>query len=181
MRRLAGELIPHAPHLGLFVAPEIPEDKLRNAIRDYARSVDPSEVIVLFDSTLLGSAKDGAIFTADRLVFQNNDLESTHDVRYEDIVHVESKRKLIGGKRIILGVNRGRATFQIEMDFSGRPDAAEYILRFLREAMVATELHSADRTDVKAVRKALEELHTKGLLSSTDLSAMFEVLDRKAG
>ena len=181
MRRLAGEFIPHAPHLGLYVAPDIPEDKLRNAIRDYARSVAPSEAVVLYDSTLLGSAKDGAVFTSDRLVFQNNDLESIHDVRYDDIVRVESKRKLIGGRRIVLTVNRGRATFDIDIDFSGRPDAAEYILRFLREAMVAADLHSADRSDVKAVRKALEELHAKGLLSSTDLAAMIEVLDRSAG
>jgi hypothetical protein len=180
IRQLVRELIPHAPQLGLYVTPEIPPDKLRNAIRDYARSVQSEEALALYDSTLMGSAKDGAVFTAERVVFQNNDLESTHDVRYEDIVRVESKRKLLGGRRVLITVNRGRATFDVEMDFSGKPEASEYVASFLREAMLGVEpLTKETSSDVNAVRAALEDLHARGLLSNDKLSAMLEILDRE--
>ena len=70
------------------------------------------------------------------MIFQNNDLQSIHEVRYEDIVQVDARRKLIGGRRVLVTVNRGQATFEIEMDFSGKPQAADFVLRFLREAML---------------------------------------------
>ncbi len=130
------DLLPHAPQVGLYVSPQIPESKLSNALDDYAGSVHSEDVLALFDATLMGSAKDGAVFTRDRMVFQNNDLQPPQEVRYEDIVQVDSKRKILGGRRVLLTVNRGRATFEIEMDFSGKPKAADFVLRFLREAML---------------------------------------------
>ncbi len=133
------DLIPHAPQVGLFVAPSIPEDKLANALADYAKTTRKEEVLALFDATLMGSAKDGAVFTRDRLIFQNNDLQPVHEIRYEDIVQVDARRKLLGGRRLMLTVNRGKATFEIEMDFSGKPKASDYVLRFLREAMLRTD------------------------------------------
>lgn len=130
------DLIPHAPHVGLYVAPHIPENKLENALGDYAKTLSRAEVLALFDATLMGSAKDGAVFARDRMIFQNNDLQPIHEVRYEDIVQVDARRKLIGGRKVLLTVNRGRATFEIEMDFSGKPQASDFVLRFLREAML---------------------------------------------
>lgn len=179
MRELIKDLIPHAPQVGLHVTPNIPPDKLRNALEDFASDIDEADVIALYDATLMGSAKDGAVFTSDRLVFQNNDLEAVHIVRYEDVVDVKSRRKLIGGRRVVMTVNRGRATFELEMDFSGKPDAAEYVTRFIKEAMLRDDVHaSADDavTDTEAVRSALEELHAAGALSRRDLDGMLEVL-----
>lgn len=208
MRRLIMDLIPHAPQVGLYVHPNIPPDKLRNALKDFAHDVVESEVVALYDATLMGSAKDGAVFTSDELVFQNNDLEAAQIVRYADLVDVKSRRKLIGGRRVVVVVNRGRATFELEMDFSGKPDAAEYVTRFLKEAMLrggdendtdaavrgtrseitsaigssqseqGTETPDTTRTDARAVRAALEELHASGVLARDDLQAMLEVLRR---
>jgi hypothetical protein len=179
MEKLLRELIPHAPQLGLFVAPEIPADKLRNALQDFARRVDESDVLVLYDATLLGSAKDGAVFTPDRCVFQNNDLDSIHDLPYGDIVHVEVKRKLMGGRSVVVGVNRGRATFHVELDFSGKAGAAEFVARFFREAMLVSEPESPGETDVEAVRSALDDLRARGLLSKEDYSSMTRILPQR--
>lgn len=174
------ELIPHAPHVGLYVAPNIPDDKLDNALADYAKSVPKDEVQALYDATRMGSAKDGAVFTRDRMVFQNHDLQPVHEIRYDDVVEVGARRRLLLGRRLTITVNRGRATFEIEMDFSAKPGAADYVLRFLREAMLRSEpaASNEDATDVDAVTSALENLHAEGLLSRADLDVMLRVLSR---
>lgn len=186
MKSLLAELLPHAPQHGLFVAPLIPPDRLRNALRDYARSAAAEDVLALYDATLLGNGKDGAVFTADRVVFQNNDLQPTHEVQYRDLVHVETKRKLLGGRQVQLEVNRGRATFTLTMDFSGKPDAADYVARFLHEAMLhgaAAEMDAPSAgsiggdTDVAAVRAALARLVDEGRLSAADFERLVAVLE----
>ncbi|MDX1429156.1 MAG: hypothetical protein R3282_02660, partial [Rhodothermales bacterium] len=134
---------------------------------------------------LSGNAKDGAVFTADRVVFQNSDLSPVQEIRYDDIVGVKVKRKFLGGKKINIDVNRGRATVRFVMDFSGRPDAADYVARFLYESMMySIEAegrigdHSAgDHTDKPAVARALQNLVDEGLLSPDRRDAMLRTLD----
>lgn len=188
MRQLIKDLIPHAPQLGLYVAPNVPSDKLDNALRDFAKDADRTDVIALYDATLMGSAKDGAVFTSHGLVFQNNDLEPVHHVQYADIVEVDSRRKLIGGRRVVMTVNRGRATFRLDMDFSGKPDAAQYVARFLKEAMLRDAVAptegnpgsaAKERTDPDAVREALNKLHRARLLTRGDMDAMLRVIDSR--
>lgn len=185
MRDLARELIPHAPELGLFVAPDIPPDRLRNAIRDYAPAIAAEEVLALYDATLLRNAKDGAVFTASGFTFQNNDLEAPQTIAYADIVSVEAEKKLLGGRRVHVTVNRGRATIDLVMDFSGRPGAARHVVEFLSEAMMAgvtlrTEIGAEPtevvETDLSAVRAALRKLHTERVLSSADLRRLLDAL-----
>ena len=188
MKSLILELLPHAPKLGLYVAPDVPEDKQRGALKDYATDVRPDEVVALYDATLMGSAKDGAVFTPDRLIFQNNDLEPAQIVRYQDLVRVEKKRKLLGGQKVYLNVNRGRATFDLALDFSGKPEAAEYVARFLHEAMLRGAADEMDAetggtpgrtsagTDLEAVVHALDELREQGLLADEDYAVMLDAL-----
>ncbi len=189
MRDLILELIPNAPQLGLFVVPDIPDARLRNALHDYAKRARTEDVIALYDATLLGTAKDGAVFTVDTVFFQNNALEPVQAVRYADIVRVESKRKLIGGQKVYLDVNQGRATTTIAIDFSGKPDAAPYVARFLREAMLRGAAEEMDRepasiafsaagSDIPAVARALEDLVEQGLLSEADYARMMAALKR---
>lgn len=187
MKALIRELLPHAPQMGLYLAPDIPSDKLQGALEDYARDLRGEDVLALYDATLMGSARDGAVFTADQLVFQNNDLEEVQTVRYRDIVRVNKKRKLLGGRKVLLDVNRGRSTFQLTLDFSGKSDAAEYVERFLSEAMLRSEDQKAvapvadpeTSTDRKAVRRALRALCDEGLLAERDFDRMMAALDEK--
>lgn len=189
MQTLVRDYLPQAPQHGLYLAPDIPEDKLRAAIRDYGAGAEPAAVLALYDATRLGSAKDGALFLADRLIYQNNDLTPPQTVRYEDIVRVAEKRQFLGGRKVELDVNRGRATTTHAIDFSGRPDAAEFVARFLHEAMLASARRDAaeaaspaggepagGETDVAAVRRALDRLKGEGKLADADFERLLAAL-----
>jgi len=186
MEDLIQNRIPHAPQMGLFVRPDIPENRLSNAIRDYAQHVAAGDVVALYDATLSGNGKDGAVFTTDRFVFQNTDLEAPQTVRYRDLIEVDSKRRWLGlgGKKVELTINRGRATFDLVMDFSGQPDAADYVADFLHEAVIrdvqlgsTPSESSSSRTNRTAVRDALARLRERGDLTDEDMQRMLDVLD----
>lgn len=182
MTDLIREYLPTAPDLGLYVAPDIPAQKLGAALDDYAPDVDPEAVLALYDATRLGSAKDGALFLADRLVFQNNDLQPARTIRYEDVVGVKAKRKLLGGREIQIDHNRARATVTETLDFSGQPGAAEYVERLLQQVMVhaastGTADPTASGTDRRAVADALDRLVRLGRLTEADRDRMIEALD----
>ncbi len=179
MKSLLRDLLPHAPQMGLYLAPDIPPGKLRGALQDYATGVHKEDVLALYDATLMGSAKDGAVFTAREVVFQNNDLQEPQTVRYQDLVRVEEKRKLLGGKKVVLSVNRGRSTFDVEMDFSGKAEAAVPVARFLQEALLhgaAEEMNAGAQTDRSAVRAALDRLRAAGKLSDADHARLLDAL-----
>ena len=192
MEKLIVEYIPHDPNLGLYVAPDIPFKKLHNAIEDYAKNVRRKEVIALYDATLMGSAKDGALFMADRVIFQNNNLEPAYEVKYDDLVQVELKKKMMGGQRLHLSVNRGRATINLELDFSGKAKAAPFVARLLEDIMFRTteeemsreakmeeddrDFRRADYTDKRIVEETLIALVREGNLSQDDFREMMRVL-----
>ena len=181
MHSLIREYLPTAPDHGLYVAPDVPDGKLRAALADYAPDVDPADVLALYDATRLGSAKDGAVFLADRLVFQNNDLQPARVVRYADVVGVRSKRKLLGGREVEIDLNRARATVTETLDFSGQPGAAEYVERFLQQVLAVgvggpPADPSASGTDRRAVEDALAELVALGRLTNADRAAMLAAL-----
>lgn len=172
---LIHELIPHAPNIGLYLAPHIPPKKVRNAIRDYAPSLRPADVVALYDGTLMGSAKDGILLTADRMIFQNSDLEAPQQVHYEEIVRVEQKKGMLKGVRIAVHVNRGRATFPVELNLAAKPNAAEFVYRLLHEVMLRPQAPSAVNTDWDAVIAALRNLRDQGALSESDYGRLLAI------
>jgi len=169
--------------MGLFVRPDIPDTRLTNAVQDYAQHVRSIDVIALYDATLSGNGKDGAVFASDRFVFQNTDLEAPQTVRYRDLIEVEAKRRWmgLGGKKVELTVNRGRATFDLVMDFSGQPDAADYIAEFLDQAAsadVTLGRSATSSTDLRVVEAALARLKEQGALSSDDMKKMLDAIQQ---
>ena len=185
MDALLRDYLPTAPDLGLYVVPDLPAAKLRAALADYAPEVDAADVIALYDATRLGSAKDGAVFLADRLVFQNNDLQPARTVRYEDVVGVRAKRKLLGGREVQIDLNRGRATVTETLDFSGQPGAAEFVERFLQQVLAVGARPTgsppadptAEGTDRRAVADALDGLVRLGRLTEADRTRMLGAIE----
>jgi len=191
MRALIEKYIPNAPGLGLYLQPNIPKEKLRNALDDYAQTIQARDVVALYDATLLGSAKDGAVFTDDRIVFQNTDLHPAQELRYDDIVGVSVKKRFLGGMKLLVDHNAGQATVTHTIDFSGKGGAAQYVARFLQEAMLAgadeaeesaegdpTDVpHRSSQTDRVSVEAALGGLIATGRLSRADYNKMIRALD----
>lgn len=186
METLLRDRLPHAPQMGLFVAPNVPSDRLTSALSDYATAVERDEVLGLYDATLSGTGGDGAVFTRDRFVFQNNNLQATQTVRYADLVGVEAQSRWLGlgGKVVALTVNRGRATFELTMDFSGAPKAASYVADFLDAAMMAdidfTPPTEPDTTDAAAVREALQRLRAERKLTEEDYQRLTAALEESS-
>ncbi|MEM9998888.1 MAG: hypothetical protein AAF809_14395 [Bacteroidota bacterium] len=188
MHALVREYLPHAPQHGLYVAPEIPRGKLQGALGDYAKGVHPNDVLALYDATRLGSAKDGVVFLADRLVYQNHDFQPPLTIRYRDVVRVQEKKQFLGGRKLDVDVNRGRATVTDTLDFSAHPEASEYVSRLLQQVLIADvdamleqeaappEPASEVGTDLIAVRAALDKLHELGRLTDEDRSRMLDAL-----
>jgi len=173
--------------MGLYVVADLPDGPLQNALGDYATHVERAEVLALYDATLSGTGCDGAVFCADHFVFQNHDWQAVQTVRYPDLVGVEAARRWWGlaGKTVELTVNRGRATFDLSLDCSGHPMAADHIAAFLHAVMIeGVDLDAeagADATDVPAVRRALDRLRAEQSLSPADHERLLEVLEADAG
>jgi hypothetical protein len=184
MQALLAETLPHAPQHGLHRAPDIPEGKLRAAIRDYAPHVREADVLALYDGTLFGSARDGVLFLGDRLVYQNNALRPPQAVRYADIVRVTTRKTLLGGRWVVLDVNEARATVTHQLDFSAHRTGAGFVARFLHEAAHAppeafpapTLTPSPAVTDMEAVRAALDRLVRAGRLAEGDRQRMLRAI-----
>lgn len=173
MEALVKELIPHAPNLGLYLSPDIPERMLERARAGYGGGVNASEVLALYDATRLGSGGDGALFMVDRFVFQNNNLERPQTVRYGDVVGVRTRRRLLGGRFVEIEVNRGRATVPFRIDFSGKPDAAQFVGRLLSEVMLhEPRMAGGGETDWAAVEAELARLVEEGTLAEADRRRM---------
>jgi TIR domain len=71
----------------LFVG-TIPPKKLNNAIATYASEVSPEDVLLLYDDTVFGSAKDGFILTAEAVYWRNSDGHPDR-LRYAEIRKVD--------------------------------------------------------------------------------------------
>ena len=175
MRTLIKDLLPHAPKIGLYVAPEIPPKRLKGATRDYAKDAHPEDILALYDGTFLGNGKDGAVFLEDRLIFQNSDLESSQTVCYRDIIFIESSRSKLRGAHIMMEVNRGRAIFSVKLDLSRHPRSTEYIEQFLRNVMLLPDPSNSEETDWAAVSRALDRLRSDGSLTEVDYERLMNV------
>ena len=71
-----------------FFCQNIPEIKLKNAIDSYAQNVAPKEVLLLYDDTLFGGAKDGLLLTDDAVHWRNLG-DSAERVRYCEVKNVK--------------------------------------------------------------------------------------------
>jgi len=98
--------------IGLYLFENIPPKKLNNAIKAYASSLGGDEtVIMLYDGTILGSAKEGFVLTSKRL-YSN----AIGKVVIIDITDIISIIKLTNSKEI--GVKTSNGIFEINTHVS---------------------------------------------------------------
>ena len=77
----------------IYFRPNIPQQKLANAIQNYAEGVKPESVLVLVDDTLRGDAKNGCLLTATSL-YARGPLEAPKTIGLKYISSVSPKGKV---------------------------------------------------------------------------------------
>lgn len=80
--------------LKTYIAPDIPEKKLQNALKFIASGIDASDVIGLVDGTLFGTAKDGLVFTETTFFSRYGNESASFDYQKIKKVEVEEKNCL---------------------------------------------------------------------------------------
>lgn len=70
-----------------YLSPEIPENKINNAIVSFKEDIDPNHVIALFDSTIFGNGKDGCLFLGEALYLKAA-FGKTRTIYYEDLTDI---------------------------------------------------------------------------------------------
>ena len=71
-----------------YLSEDIPDKKLKNAISKYAHDVDKTKIIALYDTTILGSAKEGFIFTETE-IYYSKAMSNRRKLKYANIVDVK--------------------------------------------------------------------------------------------
>lgn len=75
----------------VYIAPDIPDKKMNNALKEIAPGERPEHVLVLVDTSLLGNGKGGFVFLGDKLYINHNFVK--YIIEYKDIraVTVDTK------------------------------------------------------------------------------------------
>ncbi|MDO9267076.1 MAG: hypothetical protein Q7U00_08360 [Sulfurimonas sp.] len=71
---------------GIYIALDIPEKKLNNVIKSFNCEDYQKSILAIYDNTTLGSAKEGLVFTGERLLYNNGTLV---EFLYKDIESVK--------------------------------------------------------------------------------------------
>lgn len=79
--------------------PNIPRKKLDNVLKSYAAGVQPSQVLLLVDNTVFGSAKDGAVLTPHQII-AHNPMEDPVRISLKDIQRVSLAEGLVSNIHI---------------------------------------------------------------------------------
>ncbi len=78
----------------IYITPNIPEKLVLNAINAYSIKVDPREVIILIDNTVLGNGKTGCLICDERIVFRDS-FSSADAYEYSKIKSLEASKTKI--------------------------------------------------------------------------------------
>lgn len=73
---------------GYYIGDNIPSKKIDNAVKSFALDLDRATIIGFFDTTILGSGKNGYIFTDDKIYYLET-LEKPKKLWYDEIKYLE--------------------------------------------------------------------------------------------
>lgn len=72
----------------VYIAPEIPEKKLNNAVQSISDNVDPNYVLAVVDSSIFKNGKEGCVFLGNSF-YSKTLLENAIKIEYKDIESAE--------------------------------------------------------------------------------------------
>lgn len=82
----------------ISIAPNIDEKKLNNAVKAFGFAGSPSSVVALLDNTLMGSGKDGILFTGEQIIYRAS-FSDPISVPYASIASADYVETLTGSKK----------------------------------------------------------------------------------
>ncbi|MEZ2299373.1 hypothetical protein [Variovorax sp. RCC_210] len=119
----------------IHVAPQIDEKRLNNAIKAFGFSGEPGSIIALFDNTLMGSGKDGLLFTGEQLIYRATFADPI-SVAYAAIESVEYLQTPTGSKN----------------------DKIEHSIKLTRKGAGSVSLLNLSHCDLQALAKLLQNV-----------------------
>ncbi len=145
----------------VYFAPDIPNRKLRNALRTYAAGSEQEEPLILIDNTAFGGAKDGALLTT-RKIYAHNILESGQ------CVPLEAMRSVTFVEGLTDRVFINDAKF-LETNFPGEPAMRAFVemLRKIAELFG----HAQGATPAVEALKELKQLYDAGVITEEEFQA----------
>ena len=64
----------------VYVAPDIPDKKINNAVASYAQDVEAGYILAIIDTTIFGSGKEGFLFTGNKMYFGGPGTKRCYDL-----------------------------------------------------------------------------------------------------
>ncbi len=124
----------------VYITPEIPEKKLNNAIKAYKCESFYESILAIYDDTVFGSAKDGLVFTGEKMIHSNGKLteyiySEIESVKYiKDVsVNDKGKEKVLEYVKIITTDNKAHK-FKVTLSSSFNYDKfAEFLNKIITE------------------------------------------------
>jgi hypothetical protein len=78
----------------LYIKPDIPEKKLKNAVNSYGQGITFNEVILLIDDTVFGGAKEGLLLT-ETDIYTKAITENPNNFPLDSISRISIKKKTV--------------------------------------------------------------------------------------
>lgn len=110
----AGEQIDeNALRTSLYVSPKIPAKKSRNAIKKYAKGISENDILLLHDSTVFGSGKNGVVLTKDHLYWGQDRLTGNAPLSVIKMKQISNSSMMVVADREVYRVVMSRSDLNI--------------------------------------------------------------------
>jgi hypothetical protein len=77
---------------GIYIVPNIPEKKLNNILTAFKCENSRNNILAIYDNSLLGNAKEGLVFTGERILYNNGEL---FEFKYKDMKEFKYIRNVL--------------------------------------------------------------------------------------
>ena len=91
-------------HNSLYLGGAIPPEKASAATKAYASGVSQDAIMLLYDNTVFGGAKDGLLLTVDAIYWRNSFADLGH-CRYVDLKRFSVRKNLMGCAKLVVNTN----------------------------------------------------------------------------
>jgi len=145
----------------VFVTPKIPDKKLNNAVKAFNCEDNLDSILAIYDNTLFGSAKEGLVFTGEKIIYKPSSSEPTElhfndfeSVEYIENVTVNEKGKEKREEYIEITLSSGKTVTLKDLSSCNYKQLAE----LLKEAFSDFDVFEAENQIVTTLAEMSEKL-----------------------